>query len=342
MATQQQVLDELLRGLEPEIAAAFREAVAELRRGADLQRVIQALSANDINAAIEALNLDPAAFSALLEAIRAGYLAGGDSGAALLTGLRPPGRPTLTIRFDVRNRRAEAWLQEHSSSLVTQIIDDQRVAIRQALRAGMERGENPRSTALDVVGRVNKATGRREGGVIGLTANQTDYAETARQELASADPADLRHYLTRARRDKRYDPSVKKAIREERELDPVIAAKAVGSYKNRLLALRGEMLARTEAMASLHASRQEAYLQAVDRGDIDAGAVRRTWRSAGDGRVRHTHRGLNGVTVGLLEPFRSPSGAWLMFPGDPKAPAAEIIGCRCTVAYRVDFLANLS
>ena len=58
-------------------------------------------------------------------------------------------------------------------------------------------------------------------------------------------------------------------------------------------------------------------------------------------RTRLTHAVLDGKTAGLREPFRSPSGAFLMFPGDPSAPGAEIINCRCNLTYRIDFLANI-
>ncbi len=66
----------------------------------------------------------------------------------------------------------------------------------------------------------------------------------------------------------------------------------------------------------------------------------RKWRSAGDGRVRHTHIVLNGQEVrGMDLAFQSPSGAMLRYPGDTSlgAGAAEIIGCRCDVEYNFDF-----
>jgi hypothetical protein len=47
--------------------------------------------------------------------------------------------------------------------------------------------------------------------------------------------------------------------------------------------------------------------------------------------------------VGLKEPFTSPTGARLMYPGDTSLGAgpAETIQCRCTVSVRIDFLANI-
>jgi len=95
-------------------------------------------------------------------------------------------------------------------------------------------------------------------------------------------------------------------------------------------------------LASLHAARQEAYLQAVEDGKVAEADIRRVWQSAGDSRVRHTHAILHGKSAGLREPFRSASGAMLMFPGDPSAPPSETINCRCNLNYRIDFLRGLS
>ena len=65
--------------------------------------------------------------------------------------------------------------------------------------------------------------------------------------------------------------------------------------------------------------------------------VTKTWRTAGDDQVRHTHRALNGRAVGYFEGFQSPSGAVLQFPGDPSAPISETSDCRCHVEYKVDY-----
>ena len=336
--TQQQVIDDLLNRYDPIIAQAFRKAVEDVQNSVDLQRLIAALSAGDLNAAVNALHLDAAAYGPLVEAIRQAYGESGAASAGIANAQTPAG---VVIRFNIRNPRAEAWLANRSSNLVTRIVEDQRAAIRAALQAGMERGVNPRTAALDIVGRVNRATGKREGGIIGLTSTQEAAARAARDELASGDAALLRNYLTRERRDRRFDRSVASAIREGRPVPAAIVASATDRYRARLLELRGSTIARTEALASLHAARQEAYLQAVEDGKVAEADIRRVWQSAGDIRVRHTHAILHGKSAGLREPFRSASGAMLMFPGDPSAPPSETINCRCNLNYRIDFLANI-
>lgn len=65
--------------------------------------------------------------------------------------------------------------------------------------------------------------------------------------------------------------------------------------------------------------------------------LEKVWISAEDARVRrppksdYDHVKLNGVKVGENEMFED-NGAFLMFAGDPKAPAGARINCRCANA----------
>jgi len=44
---------------------------------------------------------------------------------------------------------------------------------------------------------------------------------------------------------------------------------------------------------------------------------------------------MDGQEVGLEEPFTDGDGNRLMFPGDPNAPPATTVSCRCVVTHRV-------
>lgn len=332
--TEQQLFQELLDRYGRDIADAFMAAVRDLRSGADLQRLQAAIEAGNAEAALAALHLDAAAYSGLLDAMRGAFVDGGQSTTQNLPALTDQSGNVAVIRFNVRNPRAEAWLAEHSAGLVTRILDDQRDAIRARLTEGMAAGQNPRTTALSIVGRIDRASGEREGGIIGLTSVQEQALAKARAELASDDAADLANYLTRARRDKRFDRAVKKAIDSGERIPADIRAKAAQQYSNRLMALRGEMIGRTESLTALNAGRYEATRQMVERTGMSAADVLMTWKSAHDSRVRETHQVLDGETAGLEQAFVSPSGARLRFPGDGSlgAPASELIGCRCIVS----------
>lgn len=335
--TQQQLFDELLSTYELKIAEAFRAAVAEVGAKADLGAIIEALKAHDITRAIQALHLDPAAYGPLYDALQASYIAGGNAGLFVLPTLKDAAGTALVIRFNARNLRAEQWLRDHSSNLIARIVDDQRTAVRTVLETRMAEGANPRTAALDIVGRISRVTGKRAGGILGLTAEQEGWASRYAAELSGTpNPKALERKL----RDKRFDRTVAKAIRDEQPIPAETLGKMIAAYRNRALRLRGEMIGRSEALRSLNAANYEALRQAVE-GGLDPSTIRRIWRSAGDLRVRHTHMALNGETVGLEQRFHSPSGALLLYPGDPTAPAAETIACRCIVSTRIDHLANL-
>lgn len=333
-----QLVQELSNRFEPVIRDTFLEAVRNIRSEVVLKVIVERLEKGDVHGAIRAMQLDGEAFSRLELALFDAYNLGGQATVDNLPRVTDPQGNRVLFRFGVRNLEAESWLRDHSSQLVARIIDDQREGIRQALTEGLAQGRNPRSTALDVVGRVNRFTGQRDGGIIGLTAAQERFVSSARRELLSGDPGLLKHYLTRDRRDKRFDHAVIRSIQSGKPLDAETVSRMTGRYSDRLLLLRGEMLARTETMTALGKSRNDAIRQQIAAGKVEARDVEKFWRSAGDKRVRHTHQSLNGKSVGMDALFTSESGAVLRHPGDPDAPASEIIGCRCWCEYKIDFI----
>jgi hypothetical protein len=332
-----QRIADLLAKFEPSIRAAFDEAIQDITSRAEIARIAESLERGDVDGALRALHIDPAAFRVLDDAIRQTYIGGGANAVGMLPILREPSGSRVVVRFDARNPRAESWLTDHSSRSITRIVDDQRDAARRALTEGMARGDNPRQTALNIVGRINAASGRREGGIIGLTSPQERFVANARAELTSGDPKLLRAFLERTRRDKRFDRTILNAIRDGKPLDAQTVNRIVGRYSDLLLQLRGETVARTESMASLHASQEEAFRQAIETGAVNRQDVRRVWVATKDKRTRDSHAALDGESVGLDQAFSN----GLRYPGDPNGPPEEVISCRCTLLMRVDFLANL-
>lgn len=336
---QQQLFAELQDRYGRAVAEAFFRAVEDLRAGVELQRVTVAIENGDVDAALEALHIDPAAYADVSEAVRQSYLEGGRATAQQLPRRRPDGT-AMVVRFNGANPEAERWLSTSSAALVTRITADQREAVRQRLSAGMQNGQNPRVVALDIVGRINRATGKREGGILGLSAVQAEYVATARDELTSDDPAILGHFLTRARRDRRFDRSITKAIREGQALQPEIARKAAAGYERRLLQLRGEMIGKVEVFNALAEAKDRAYWQAVDEGKLSAEMVRIRWRHLSNEHPRLDHVAMNGRTIKLGGRFVLPDGTSMRFPHDPDGSVKHNAGCHCQGDYRVDWLAT--
>lgn len=85
------------------------------------------------------------------------------------------------------------------------------------------------------------------------------------------------------------------------------------------------VIARTEAVAAYNFG---AMLGAEATGM----ATHKTWRAANQRRTRPDHRSANGQTVGFNETF-TVGGSQMRYPGDPSAPAKQVVNCRCTMKF---------
>lgn len=246
-------------------------------------------------------------------------------------------------RFDGRNPRAEDFLRNKSSTLIAAINEEQINLVRSRLVANMESGVSPRSAALDIVGRLNRATGKREGGIVGLNPGRIIQRDNARAELRSGDPARMANYLTRKSRNKTFDPIVERAIREGKPVPAEQATKIINRLESNLLRDRGNTIARTELLGSLHEAQDEGIRQLIDNGSIKSDWVTETWDAAEDGATRNSHVYLDNQTAGVGGVFKTKKGHLLRYPGDAGlgAPPEEIINCRCRKNISIDFLSDL-
>jgi hypothetical protein len=337
------------------VAAAFQSAIRKIRDQAALSAITRLIEDGRYLEVADLLGINSAHFSVLSEAVRGAYIAGaGDAEAEMPrlesdpyrlsgSGYRPSQASTAKIAFsfDLTNPAAEAWLSANAGRLITGIVEDQRAMIVSVIRQGMTLGQGPRQTALDLVGRIGQS-GRRSGGLVGLTYQQAGFVEGMRAQLASGDPAQMRGYFDRTLRDQRFDATVRKAMEAGKPVPAATVERITGRYADRLLQYRGENIARTETITAFNAAREEAFRQAIASGSLLPENVTGTWGATGDGRTRHTHMVMNGQERRFGQPFVSPSGAQMMFPGDTSLGAGpeETINCRCTKLYRVDYVAE--
>lgn len=342
MPTNRRTLDNLIALMIPEIQELFIQVMQDIADEAILADVVEAIERNDPEAAFKAIGFTPAALSPLLDAIERVYK---DAGVITADGFparirTPIGR--VAFGFDMRNPTAEFELRTHSSEFITRITDETKANVRTTLERGLLAGNNPRTTALEIVGRVDPVTRKRTGGVIGLTANQESWVANTRRDLEQLSKG----YFTRDLRDKRFDSIVLKAIESGKPLSKVDIDRLITSYKNRALKYRADAISRTETIQGLNRGEWRSYMQAIEEGTLHRNAMRKYWDSSGDSRVRHTHRVLDKKYekggLAIDEPFISPSGAKLLFPGDTSlgAPADEIIHCRCRWRIVVDWFLN--
>ncbi|TIN80706.1 Hsp20/alpha crystallin family protein [Mesorhizobium sp.] len=333
--------EQLVSTYEPMLRAAFIEAIDDIRSNIVLRRIVERLERGDINGAIAAMSLDEAAFRPLDEAIRQTFNGGGVATVEQMPALRDPSGFQVVLRWDARNLAAEAWLREHSAQLVTDIVADQQIAIRTALETSLARGDNPTRTAVDVVGRVSRVTGQREGGIIGLTAQQSQYVENARQELSSGDPEAIRNYLQRGRRDKRFDRTVAKALREGKPLPRDMVDRITALYSDGLLKLRADTIGLHETFAALGASKDIAFQQAIAKAAVRADAITKGWKHTPQEHPRVQHVEMQGQKVRFDQPFVAPDGTLIPYPHAAGVPARHTLGCKCFCEYKIDFVAQL-
>lgn len=293
--------------LEPRIRRRFIEIMEYLRDQVIVERLATLI---EQGRTVEALADAERVAAVFAGELRSAYVTAAKSVAQHVQAARS----VKVVVFDETNFRAVARMRENTLDAVRQVTDSQRDLMREVLASGVERGMNPRAIARDF----------RDS--IGLTSGQHQIVENYRRQLQQGDRA----ALSRELRDRRYDRSVEAALRGERKLTTQQVDTMVERYRQRWITYRSEAVARTEALKVVHQGADDLWRQLVDNGDLDPGKLIHRWVTAKDERVRSSHRPMNGQERDFGEAFRSGNGIKLMYPGDPSAPAKEIVHCRCT------------
>lgn len=330
-------LDLIASRQERDMLRAFTQAISDIKNSTKLSELERLISDNDIDGAIRLLGLEPASFEGLEEEIYQAYRTGGLTGAAQI-GTVPSSIGTLTMNFNISAPAAVEWVRNQSSQFITEMVEGQQQLVREVIATNLDKGINPRQSALDLIGRVNDA-GKRTGGNIGLTTQQAGWVSKAREELQSLD----KNYLSRDLRDKRFDSLVQKAIADGKPLTKAQIDNAITQMQNKTLKYRGDVIARTESINALRAGQHESLMQAADKGDGSREDVHRLWDASGDKRTRLDHLLMEDQERVGDAPFTFPDGSQARFPGDNSlgAPAKQLIQCRCRERIEIDFIGRL-
>lgn len=356
-----------IKSLEPEMQKAYLDHVRGVVSDAVIAEVEELVREGNAEAITDYLSLG--VMGALIELLRQGFMSGGRGEARSLSVaviraalpenttaqfLPASARPSAIasqsaqalrnhvtgsrrrVEFDMTARGAEISLGAHIEKLRREIQQDQRNSVSTTVGAGLLAGRSPRQIALDLAGRISKETGRRSGGTVGLPGNFAGFVAESRVQLLSGDPVQLRKYLTRTRRDKRFDATVRKAIKERKPIDAELVDRMAGRYADRLLQTHARMIAHTQALESFSAGRDRVYAQLVEKG-LPIQAISKSWHTRRDEDVRHSHRDMEGQTRPMGQPFTANSGAQLQYPGDMSLGAGwdETANCRCHARYEI-------
>lgn len=333
-------LADLLAAHTPRVRASFLAAVEDQRRGVDVAALVEALRRQDIETAIAALNFSPAVYNEFRAEMTQAYAAAGRVAAAMIPA--PPvvaATPAPVIRFDMSDPRAESVISRMAGEAITHIERETMEAARGTILEGYAAGDGPDSIARNIAGRMDRATGRRTGGIVGLSEPQAAHVASMRRRLQSGDPAEMAKVFTMQRRDRRYDARIRKAIRDGRPVSAADVELLTGRYSDRLLALRGEMIARTETGQAVMASQAEAWRQNLDKIGRPEEVIVRTWQHGGGGKdPRIDHIAMDGAQVrGLSEPFVMPDGVRMLHPLDSAGGVKHNAGCTCSMLTEIDY-----
>lgn len=304
-------LQDLLDKLERSYGKDFLRTVLAAKEEANISEITRQVQRGDLSQYSGELERR---YSEFTNSVTAGLIEAGEITAAHAG--------QLANTFIVLNVASDQVLNAVSNNnlrLITNLRDEQRRVISDVLIRGITEGTNPRVQATEI----------RDS--IGLTENQQQWVTNYRRNLENGELQALNREL----RDRRFDPTVARAITGEQALTSDQIDRMVERYAERVLSYRAEVIARTEALRSVNEGSELAFQQAVDEGLLNPEQLVRRWVTARDNRVRESHASMNGQEVGFGEAFLSGNGNTLRYPGDSNAPGEDTINCRCVVTTRI-------
>ena len=329
----------LIRRLEPDLRRAFEAAIADLRGGVDWPALLGALRNNRIEAAIDALNIEPAVFqryAALQTAIYA------EAGQTTVASISIPGLVSAAVRFDLTNPAAERWIAGNVGQQITRITAEQVETARAVILEGYQRGQGPQNIAVDLAGRV--INGTRQGGVLGLDAPRAERLRIVSEGIKTAEGVrDLVIKRADGTLEVRYkvnktaEAAILRAYRRGEAVPEAVQGRIMAQYSNRLLKARAETVGRAETAQSVMSARRDGWRQLMTKRNIPPEAIEKVWRHGGGVKEpRPHHVAASGMTVrGIDTPFPLSNGAVMQMAHDPDAPASETLGCGCNTEFRL-------
>ena len=304
-----------------QIELAFLNSIRSINDGVQYSSLRDAIRRGDYQAVLAAVDVEDAAFDPLRLALTETYAEGGVNA---ITGQRWP----VPVRWNSATPQAEYYARTVVGGHITVITNDMRDAVRWTVGDGLAFGRSKDRIALDIAGRIG-ASGRREGGMIGLNRPQAEWVASMRRSLET-DPAT-------AMRFKGWDRRFNKLVNSGNPLTADQIDRITGVYTNKLLLSRGRTIARTERGLAINMGRMEGWRQALVKTGIPDRAVIKEWWHTGRSMIdRVTHQAANGQKVRGLNALFNVGGVFMTCPHDPAAPVGEVVNCECQVKIALD------
>lgn len=287
----------------PQLKAAFLKAVRRVQDQVQLPELEAAVRAQDerraLAAVVPALEILAAMDLPLMDVLAASARRTPLPGIRVLGGPYVPGQPVLsrppyTMTFNVTNPKAVAWVKARATELIKELID--REAIKVVIERSFVEGFAPRVAA------------RLIRGALGLTTPQVNAASNLYKRLINAPGETVQ--------------AGSKTIRVPFDPSDEFLENVVERYEDRLLNSRAETVAHTESMRASNEGQSALWDQATEVGLL-TGDEQKAWIATPDKHVCPICADMEGVTVGLDEPFDFDGEEVDVPPGHPN--------CRCTI-----------
>ena len=245
--------------------------------------------------------------------------------------------------WDVKAEQSvERWTEILDRSLERLFERQQRVVTEKALgakaRKGLQTGTLPVESVFDLDVWAKQFEDDIRPVLAAITSDAIEQAGQRTGMKMEVDQETIEEYLTaQTERAKKANETTK----EEIAAAILIALAMTGeSDDDRLSMLRAaiaaifaNLLGKRRRNIAEHEA-QTAFNAGTFFGATEAGAATKTWLTKRDAQVRSAHRVLQGKTVDLGTNF-GVDGVILRFPGDPLAPPALTINCRCRLRFNL-------
>lgn len=308
------LLEGLAARLEPALQAAYLKALANLRAGLSLARIVALLESGDVDGVVREV-FATAEGEAALRAIRVAYVKGVVSLMPETVKTLPPipGRLRLRVEAPIASPHLIQVAQRFDGLAFRRLREDAREGLRTLVASELERGIGPRQVASALKSHV---------GAIGLTAYDEQIIASYRAALSEGRFSDA---LGRTLRDKRFDRSLRGALSTE-QIETMTRA-----YRRKLVSFRAQTFARTSALQAANEASLASWEEAVASGAVAVDTIKRYWIVSEDERLCPICAAiptLNANGVGLRDTFDTPVGRLLTPTAHPN--------CRCTTWVRLE------
>lgn len=338
--SQARLFAQLINELEPEVKRAFMASVTDLQARVNWPQLLAELERGNIEGAVSALNISPAAWNEYSATMTEAYA---KSGASTAAQIRATGMGDIGTRFNMSNPRANEWIRENVGESIVGFVEEQKETARTIIRQGYGRGDGARSIATDLAGRVTTRGGARQGGVLGLDGPRARRLSIVSEGMKTAEGVQglvVKHadgtLSVGYKVNKATENRILAAYRKGEAVPESARLLSERQYKNALLLQRAETVAATETASAVMGARDEEWRQLAEDQGLNTSNITKTWRHRRGGQGRPDHIAMQGAVVrGLNATFHMPDGTLMLHPHDPAGGARHNINCACSATYEL-------